>query len=305
MAGARWRVSDPAISTAPPEPSPTRPGVGLAAIAVAVVVLSLTSTLVKWSGTPGAVIAFWRTAFAMVTWWVIAAVRGEAPTRRSLRLAALPGLLFGVNLGIFFTAVTRTSVAHAEFVGSLSPFVLAPLGAWLLAERIPWRALLWAPIAVIGVFVVLFGGSATGVATPGGDALAVGAMLTWCGYLLATKRVRARLGVVEFMASVTPFAAAALTVIVTMRGGPFQVTARGWLIVGALLVLTALGAQALIVFAQRHVPVTTIGMMQISQPALATIWAAVVLGEVIRPLQIAGMIAVIAGLGLFTLRSRR
>lgn len=298
-------MTNTSIPTRPNSTPASRPGIGVAAVGLAVLVLSLTSTLVKWSGTPGSVIAFWRTLFAMVLWWLIARLLGQAPTWHSLRLAALPGVLFGVNLGIFFTAVTRTSIAQAEFIGSLSPLILAPMGALVLSEAVPWRALAWAPVALIGVALVLFGGSSGVVKIGGGDGLAIIAMLLWCGYLLATKRVRHRLGVAEFMASVTPFATAALTVIVTIRGGVTDVTTRGWLIVVVLLLATALGAQALIVFAQHHVPVATIGMLQIAQPALATLWAAIVLSESIRPVQVMGMVAVLVGLWAFTLRTRR
>lgn len=273
------------------------------AVATAVLAFSVTASLVKWSGTPGSVIAFWRMSAAVIAWLVIARVAGQPPTWRSLKAAALPGVLFGTNIALFFTAITRTSVAHAEFLGSISPLVLAPLGAVLFGERVVWKAFAWGSIAIVGVSLVIFGGSGAGTATLTGDALALAAMLLWCGYLVASKRVRRTMGVPQFMASVTPIAAIALAVIVTVRGGATDVPARGWVVIAVLLVVTGITAQGLITFAQSHVPVATIAVMQVAQPALAVLWAAILIGESVRPVQVVGMVIVLVGLTLFTLRS--
>jgi drug/metabolite transporter (DMT)-like permease len=60
-----------------------------------------------------------------------------------------------------------------------------------------------------------------------------------------------------------------------------------------------------IVFAQQHIPVATIGVMQTAQPALAVFFAFLVLGEEVRPPQVLGMALVMVGLALFTLVSSR
>lgn len=272
-------------------------------MAGAVLAFSITASLVKWSGTPGAVIAFWRMLAAVGVWWIIARLAGEPPTLNSLRRAAVPGVLFAINISIFFTAITRTSVAHAEFVGSIAPLVLAPTGALLFGERIVWKAVAWGSMAIIGVTLVIFGGSGSGVATLWGDVLAVAAMLTWCGYLLTAKGVRRSMGVAQFMASTTPIAAVALAVIVAVRGGATDVTGRGWLVIVLLLFITGVTAQGLITYAQAHVPVATISIIQVAQPALSVLWAALLIGEKVNAVQVVGMATVLVGLTLFTLRS--
>lgn len=278
---------------------------GLLAVGGAVLCFSVSSSIVKWAGVPGSVIAFWRMLAAIVVWWVIAAAAGHAPTRSSLRRAGVAGMLFGVNLACFFTAVTMTSIAHAEFLGALTPLVLLPAGAVLYAETIEWRALGWGAIAIVGVAIVLFGGSSTGTASLRGDLLVLVAMLLWASYLLVAKRVRQGMHVSELMAAVTPIGTLALVPIVAVRGGVTEMTARGWVAVLLLLGLTGVGAHGLIVFAQRHVPVATIGVLQVAQPALAVVWAFVILGETIRAVQVVGMVLVIIGLALFTVMGNR
>jgi drug/metabolite transporter (DMT)-like permease len=127
----------------------------------------------------------------------------------------------------------------------------------------------------------------------------------WASYLLTTKRVRQTMDVVEFMAAVVPIAAVALIPVVLIRGGATEMDTRAWGVVLLLTVLTGLGAHGMIVFAQRSLPIATIGVMQIAQPALAVMWAALLLGEAIRPIQMVGMAMVLAGLALFNWSSRR
>ncbi len=61
-----------------------------------------------------------------------------------MRQALVPGVFFGLNLAVFFAGATHNSVANAALIGSLAPFLIVPLGAWLFAEYINPRALVFA-----------------------------------------------------------------------------------------------------------------------------------------------------------------
>jgi drug/metabolite transporter (DMT)-like permease len=126
------------------------------------------------------------------------------------------------------------------------------------------------------------------------------AVLTWVGYLLTSKRARAHLSTAEFMGTVSVVATLALLPLALARGGLFDMTAKGWVLIVVLAVLTGTAAHGLLVWAQRHVPVSTISVLSLAQPALATLWAFLVLGEGVRPLQVVGGSIVLASLLLFT-----
>ena len=286
---------------------------GVAAVVVAVLCFSVSSSIVKWSHTPGAVVAFWRMVLAVGAWWIILLVRhrrtgAPLPSRRTWVHATPAGLLFGANIAVFFTGVTKTSIAHAEFIGAVSPLLLVPAGAVFFAEQPNWRALRWGVVTVVGVAIVLAFGPSGGAATLRGDLLVTMAVCAWVAYLLTSKWARrGGVGVIEFMACVTPIGVlTAGPIAAAIAGGDiWPLTARGWAGVVMLLVLTGLLAHGLIVFAQQSVPIASIGVMQSGQPALAVVWGFLILGEGIRLAQVPGMILVIGGLALFTLASQR
>jgi drug/metabolite transporter (DMT)-like permease len=286
---------------------------GLLAMTVAVVSFSTSSPLIKWSDSTGSLVAFWRMIGAVIGWWTVIAVTRvrtgrPAPSATTWRLALAPGLAFGANIALFFTAINKTSIAHAEFITALTPLVMLPAGAFFFAERPNWSALRWGVISIVGVTLVLFFGPAQGTSSVSGDLLMIGVILLWTTYLLTSKQARvAGVGTLDFMACMMPIGVLTAGPIAAIIAGAdvFGLTAKGWLVVGILTLLTGMLSHGCIVFAQQHIPVATISIMQTAQPALAVFFAFVILGEEVRPPQILGMALVIVGLALFTLASSR
>ncbi len=285
----------------------------LLAMVVAVVSFSTSSALIKWSESTGSVVAFWRMIGAVIGWWTVIAftrVRSgrPAPSASTWRLALPPGLAFGANIALFFTAINKTSIAHAEFITALTPLVLLPAGALLFAERPNWNALRWGAISIVGVTLVLFFGPEQGASSIEGDLMMIGVITLWTTYLLTSKRARAAgVATLDFMACMMPIGvlAAGPIAAIIAGSGVFGLSAKGWLVVVILTLLTGMLSHGCIVFAQQHLPVATIGIMQTAQPALAVCFAFVILGEEVRPPQVVGMALVVTGLALFTLASSR
>ncbi len=305
--GDRGGDVDGAVAVERPRP------LGMIAMIVAVVSFSLSSPLIKWSESTGSVIAFWRLTGAVVAWWIVMIVfhvRTKAPLpAKATWLTVLPAaLFFGANIATFFTAITKTSIAHAEFIGALSPLVLLPAGVVLFHERPNWRALRWGALSIVGMTLVLFFGPANGTATLSGDLLMIVVLVCWAGYLLMSKRARNRgVGTVQFMACLAPMAllTAGPIAVGIVGTGIFELSARGWLVVVIMTVLTGMVAHGCVVFAQKTVPIATIGVMQSAQPALAVLGGIIILGETVSSPQVVGMVLVVVGLGLFTWSSQR
>ncbi len=286
---------------------------GLIAMTIAVISFSTSSVLIKWSESTGSVIAFWRMIGAVIGWWTVVAFNRvrtgrPAPTATTWRLALAPGLAFGANIALFFTAINKTSIAHAEFISALTPIVLLPAGAFFFAERPNWTALRWGLISIAGVSLVLLFGPEQGASSLSGDLLMLGVLSLWATYLLTSKRARTSgVGTLDFMACMMPIGVLTAGPIAALIAGAdvFGLSAKGWLVVAILTLLTGMLSHGCIVFAQQHIPIATIGIMQTAQPALAVFFAFLVLGEEVRPPQVVGMALVMTGLALFTLVSSR
>jgi drug/metabolite transporter (DMT)-like permease len=272
---------------------------GALAVLGVIIAFSLSSTLVKRADSPGVLLAFWRMVTVSVVWNVYLRYTGRRVTMRHVRQALIPGVCFGLNLATFFAGVTHNSVVNAALIGSLSPFLIVPLGAWLFQERHDPRALVFALVAFAGVGIVLFSAPAGGDASIRGNVLAVLAMFLWTAYVVSTRHFRQDMDVATFMATVSPIAALAVLPLAIAHGDVFGLSGTGWTYMLLLALLIGVAGHGLMVFAQRTIQIGTIGIAQVIQPALAVVWAFLLLGEGLRGWQILGVAIALSGLLVF------
>ena len=294
-------------ATASPVEAPALSAKALGVIAVVgmVIAFSLSSTLVKRADSPGVLVAFWRMVAVSVIWNLLLWSTGRHITRKNVRQVLLPGIFFGLNLAVFFAGATHNSVANAALIGSLAPFLIVPMGAWLFDEYIDAKALVFAVLAFGGVALVLFSAPANGDASLPGNVFGLVAMLLLVGYVVATKRFRHDMDVTTFMATICPIAAVAVLPLAVVHGDVTGLSATGWTFMLILTFTSGVAAQGLNVFAQKTIQIGTIGIAQTAQPALAVVWSFLLLGEVVNGRQVAGIAVVVLGLLGFVVLHQR
>ena len=82
-------------------------------------------------------------------------------------------------------------------------------------------------------------------------------------------------------------------------------TGTGWTYTVILAALTGIAAHGWNVYAQKTIPIGTIGVAQVAQPALAVVWAFLLLGEELVWGQAIGIAIVTIGLLAFILLNER
>jgi drug/metabolite transporter (DMT)-like permease len=278
---------------------------GALAVAGLVIAFSLSSTLVKRAESPGVLVAFWRLVTVSIVWNAYLWSTGRRVTMRDLRQALVPGIFFGLNLAVFFAGATNNSVANAALIGSLAPFFIVPVGAWLFRERLNPGALVFALAAFGGVVLVLFSAPPNGDASLKGNVFGVIAMFLLVGYVASTRYFRRDMDVATFMATISPIAAVAVLPLALANGDVFGLSGTGWTYTLILMLLTGVAAHGLMVYAQKTIPIGTIGISQVAQPALAVVWALLLLRESLEPGQIVGIAIVTVGLSAFIVLNER
>src|SRR5262245_45761869 len=283
------------------------------AVVASVMCFALSFSIIKWPGIPGSVIAWWRLVASSVLWWMLLVGRrvraGTAlPSKPVWVLSVPPALCFGVNVALLFLGITKTSVAHGEFINAMAPLVLIPAGMVMFGEHPNWKALRWGIVSLVGLVIVLTNGPAHGVATVQGDLLVAGSVLAFCAYQLLARRARAR-GVSpwDFMTVVMSVAVVTATPVALFTAGDdmWPLSTKAWAAVAMLSVLTGMAGHGMLYYAQRSVPISTISIIQSGQPTLSALWAWLLLDEAIAAAQVPGMILVTLGLVLvfwFSLR---
>jgi drug/metabolite transporter (DMT)-like permease len=271
------------------------------ALAAAIAGISWSALFVRWAGVPGVTSAFYRVliaAAALVPWMVgRRLVRGgAAPVSRSAVAYALAGgALFGCDLGLYNSAVLRTTAANATLLGNNAP-IFVGLGTWLLFRRRPARAFwLGLGLALVGATVVMLR-SAGGAGDGRGNLMALAAAVFFAGYMLTTERAREQVDTLTFSAIAALGSVVTLLATCLVLGAPLAgFTATGWLALAGLGLISQLGSYLALAYALGSLPATVTSVGLLAQVPLTALLAAAFLREPITTSQLAGGALVLLG----------
>lgn len=270
-------------------------------MALGIASISSAAVLIKLCRAGPLAVAFYRLGLAsLVLWPFFIARRGwRAFDRKKLAGALLSGLFLAMHFGLWLYSLEFTTVASSVVLVTLNPLFVGILGWLFLGERVGWR--LWAAIVLViaGGLMISGGALQAGGRAMAGNLLALGGALMASLYLLAGRRLRQGLGVVEY-ATVCYTATALLLLAAGLSAGErlWGFGGRTW----ALFLALALGPQILghTVFnwGLRFLPVSRIAMMIVAEPIGATVLAFLLLGQSPTTGEIAGGILILGGVYL-------
>lgn len=278
---------------------------------IATVLFSFGGVLGKSANASGLVMTFWRMWIATAIYFVAAVVMRRWPQRHHIRLCAIAGVLFGLNISVFFTSLETLSVATALIIASLAPVVALPLSRRLYGETITPLKVVCAVASVVGavVAILLSPGRDDGGSQPFvGYFYAVLALAMWVAFLLMAKRIREQVDTQSFMFVVTTFAALACSVsVVLVRADIGELKGTGWLWTAALAIGPGIGGHGLITWAQTRVDASVTSVLIQGEPVGASILAWLILDERIslgQGLAMGGVIVALAVLAFSESRER-
>jgi drug/metabolite transporter (DMT)-like permease len=275
---------------------------GLAALLLGALAISSSPIFVRLSELGPTATGFHRTFLALpllAFWWWRVQGGQAAPVNRwdEFRPLILPGLIFAGDLFFWHLSVAYTSVANASLLANMAPVVVAA-GAWLLlGERISVRFMVGLAAALAGTSMLVGSSADLGQRFVLGDAFALITALFYGSYLLSIAGLRGRYGAARIMYVSTAVSAAALLPLALIMGESiWPTTLHGWLmLIGLAWICQALG-QALIAYSLGHLPASYSSLVILLQPFVSALFGWIILGEALGPLQMAGAVAVLAGI---------
>jgi drug/metabolite transporter (DMT)-like permease len=279
--------------------------VATAASVLAVLFWGLGNVLVKHIRLSGISLAFNRLALGSVVFTAAVYLTGGRITLRSLRCAAAGGVAFGLDIALFFTSLKHTSVADASVITALQPALVFLVAGRLFGERVTARTLWWTLLAAAGVMVAVFGSASGAGRTAYGDLIAAGSLGAWAWYFVASKQAREQLSALEYQAAMTIVAVIVVAPMALIGGHDLVVhdsATAGWVLV---MVLVPGGGHLLANWAHRYAPITLMSMVTLGIPVVATIGAALLLGEPVTLVESVGIALVVIAIGMVLRPGRR
>ena len=231
-----------------------------------------------------------RLVFSAVLLMAIArpAVRGRS--RADWHAVILFGLVLAVMNGLFYLALERLDLGVTVTIEVLGPLLLSVIVA---RRPVAW---LWAALAFGGVLLLAGGGwqdlDLLGVL------FALGAAASWAGYILASERVGRAFSKLEGLALAMVIGAVASLPFGVADAGAALLNPVTLALGAAVAVLSSAIPYALELSALRRLAASAFAILMSLAPAIATGAGLLLLGQVLTPLELAGIaLVVIASIG--------
>jgi drug/metabolite transporter (DMT)-like permease len=221
-----------------------------------------------------------------------------------LKLAAVGIVGNALYQIVFIRGVSLTSASNTSLILSMSPLFVALLSAVLRIERIHWAAWLGILISVGGLYLVIAGRDGGLDVASGhfrGDLLVFAGALFWASYTVFSKPFLDRMSSLQFSA-VTVWAGA----LVYVPYAAPDIRAVDWskfTTLDALMILLSALFGFVIGYIIWYNSVKKVGNAKTAiysnlTPVFTALFAALLLGESFKPIQIAGAAVILAGVYL-------
>jgi drug/metabolite transporter (DMT)-like permease len=242
-----------------------------------------------------------RFLIAAAVLWLFAAATGRvaamrALSRRDVGLAlALGAIGYSAQAGAYFAALERLDASLLGLLVYTFPVMVTVAAVLLGREAFSGRTAAALVLSSAGIALVL-AGAAGGQLDPAGTALGLTAAVVYSAYILVSEGVAERLGALALSTLVCTGAAVTLTLGAAAAGGlhPGAVTGAGFGWLGALALVSTVGAIGLFFAGLRRVGPTTASILSTLEPVVTVALASAAFGEALGAAQLAGGALVLA-----------
>lgn len=235
--------------------------------------------------------------------------------RELVNVALLGSVGYGGQAATFFVALTVAPAGLVALLLYLHPAMVAVLALLVLRERMSTPKLVALAIALVGMTLTVAPAlTVTSDAYPRlatGVAFGIAAAAIYAVYIVVGMRFTNRVEPLTLATIVVTSAACVFIVAALVQGPRWPQSMTGWLAVIGIAIISTVASITLFFAGLKRVGPTQAATLSTVEPVFTVILAAVILGERIAPIQLAGgvlilaAVLVLARLPTIELRSQR
>ena len=255
-----------------------------------------------------ATLTLWRFAIGATVFWLLVAVRRPAQVARRtvLTCMGLGAVGYAVQALTYFGAVAVMDAGLAALLVYTYPAIIALIG-FLTRREPPTRRRLVALACSGAGMLLLLGLGGFSAVSPVGIGLALTAAVTYALYTIVASSLPAEADVSLLMAIVATSALASVAVFTVASGQPLALEPDP-VVLGWVVTYVMVGTILAMLLHQRgitRVGAVTGGIVSSIEPLVAAGAVAVVYGEMLTPVQLAGGLVILAGVVVVQLPQRQ
>lgn len=274
---------------------------GIVALLGAALAMSISPSLVRFADVGPLTSAFWRVLLALPVLWLWMRKEDQGRSGRPSKSWTLPTLLsalaFAGDLLLWHTAIMKTTIANATFFATMAPLWVVVFGWLLFRHKAEKSTLAGLFLCICGGAALVFQSLSLNPAHAVGDALGIGTGIFFGLYFLAVGAARKDTGAARVTFELSAITALILLVCaLVIEADLFPRSAAGWGVLLALALVSHAGGQGLLSVALGRLPTTFSSLVIFLEAIVAALFAWLLQGEPVSPLQAAGGLVILAGI---------
>ena len=276
---------------------------------VGVLAVSFAAIFIRLAEAPPLVIAAYRLAIAAIVLIPFAATKPMKQlsrlSRRDILLVLLSSVFIALHFGLWITSLDYTSIASSVVLVTCHPALVAIASYLLWRERLNRLTISGIVIALFGVIFINYGGLVFGSRAMLGNLLAVIAGFSMGAYLIIGGQLRARIGILSYLAIIYTGSALMLLVATLISGHSLAgYSPNTYLMLVLLALVPQLIGHSCLNLTVRLIPVTLVSVAILGEPVGATLLGCFILGEIPTTREVVGGLLILGGIFL-VLRQRQ
>ena len=272
---------------------------------VAITLMALAPSVIKLSEMEIFRLIFWRLLVASFFYLNLYIFTKRKLSFKEVRFSLIGGLVFGLQLILFFSSVRETSVLNAMVIGSLQPIIFLFIATRFFNEKPSRSIYYWSFLSLAGTALTIQTGREAGVTSLSGDVLAFFGMLMFCLYFVVSKKARTEIDSVPYQLWLTIFALIPVSIAAFSFGEGLSLPAgKEWFPVLIISLIPGTG-HLLQNFAHGHVSLVLMGLINLLAVAIVPLYAWWLLEEKPGLVQLVGIAIVIGTLAMVVSRPTR
>lgn len=265
------------------------------------ILISFSPVLIKDTGAPGTVTAFYRLFFGTITLIVpftITRIKSKEKLKiKGVLIAVVAGLCLAIDMAMWATGIMLSNAAMPTLVGNLAPLWVGIGAFFFFKERQNSKFWIGLLIALTGVTFLMVQDLYQPDGIFKGLTLGLFAGMFYAAFMLLTQIGRKFLNTISYLFISSLATSIFLGIFVLVQGIEFTGYApKAWILFVIMGVMIQAGAWFLINFAQGYLPASLVSATLLAQPVLAAVIAFLMLGEKLTLWQIIGGIVVVTGI---------
>lgn len=274
------------------------------ALPCGVVAVSFAAIFIRLADAPPLVIASYRLLIGAGV--MTAAASGErlrsrkrsSLTSRDIPLLSISCICLALHFGFWTASLDYTSVTSSVVLVTANPILVAIASRLLLQEQLKRRAL-------AGIATGIIGGLIVGIGDAGregelmGDLLAFLGAVATVGYLLAGRRLRTHVPVLQYTSVVYSGTAVLLVAATLVTGDSFRgYSQETYMAILLLALIPQVIGHSLFNWSLGHVTGTVVAVATMAEPVITSLLAIPILGELPNGSSVLGGACILAGIYL-------